>query len=228
MMSHSIAVGRHPAPAARRAVRRSAWIAGAIALAGAWTTAALGHGLTLHMVAHMTAVAVAAPLIALGLSGTALDPAVRWPRLVAPLTMSVVELVVVWGWHAPAARALAAGSPLGLAVEQASFAAVGIGLWSACYGTPDAPTSMRRAVAILALLWTTMHMTLLGALITLAPRPLFPAHAHGDLPWGLSPLADQQLGGVIMLLVGGGAYLAGGLALLAGLLRERRTEAAAR
>src|SRR5690606_24346376 len=158
----------------------------------------------------------------------ALDPAVRWPRLVAPLTMSVVELVIVWGWHAPAARALAAGSPLGLAVEQASFAAVGIGLWSACYGTPDAPTSMRRAVAILALLWTTMHMTLLGALITLAPRPLFPAHAHGDLPWGLSPLADQQLGGVIMLLVGGGAYLAGGLALLAGLLRERRTEAAAR
>jgi putative membrane protein len=207
---------------------RAAMIGGAAALAAAWAIAALGHGMTVHMIAHMTAVAVAAPLIAYGLAGTVLDPALRWPRLFAPLPMSIVELVTVWGWHVPAARALAAESPIGLAVEQLSFAAAGIGLWSACYGTRDAPSSARRAVAVLALLWTTMHMTLLGALITLASRPLDPAHAHADLPWGLGALADQQLGGVVMLLVGGGAYLGGGLALLAGLLRERGTEAVPR
>ncbi len=177
----------------------------------------------MHMIAHMTAVAVAAPLIAYGLSGTALDPARRWPRVVAPLQMSLMELVVVWGWHVPAARALAAESAVGLAVEQASFAVVGVGLWAACYGTRDSAASMRRAAAVLALLWTTMHMTLLGALITLAPRPLYPGHADGALPWGLTPLADQQVGGVVMLLVGGTAYLAGGLALLAGLVRDRAT-----
>jgi len=213
---------------ARGAPGRAAGIAGALALGGAWSAAALGQGMTVHMIAHMTSVAVAAPLIAYALSGTALDPALRWPRLVAPLAMSFVELVVVWGWHLPAARALAAASPAGLAAEQAAFAAAGVGLWSACYGTRDAPSSARRAVAVLALLWTTMHMTLLGALITLAPRPLYSAHAHGDLPWGLTALADQQLAGVVMLLVGGGAYLCGGLGLLAGLLRERGTEAVPR
>jgi len=73
-----------------------------------------------------------------------------------------------------------------------------------------------------------MDMTLLGALITLAPRPLFPAHSDGSPPWNLTALADQQLAGVVMLLVGGGVYLGGGLALLAGLLREHRAEAAPR
>jgi len=208
--------------------RRAASIAGLVALVAAWTTAAMGHGVAMHMIAHMSAVAVAAPLIAYGLSGTALDPALRIPRVVAPLPMSLVELVVVWGWHVPAARAFAAASPFGLAVEQASFAAVGVGLWSACYGTRDGPTSTRRAAAILALLMTTMHMTLLGTLISLAPRPLFTAHAHSELPWGLTPLADQALGGVVMLVVGGGAYLLGGLALLRGVLRDRGTEAVPR
>jgi putative membrane protein len=197
---------------------------GAAVLVAAWFAAIVGHGMTWHMIAHMAAVAIAAPAIAYGLSGTRADPAVRWPRLVAPVPMSFVELVVVWGWHLPAARAIAAGSPAGLAAEQAMFAAAGIGLWSACYGTADAAASMRRAVGVIALLWTTMHMTLLGALITLAPRPLYPAHSGGDVPFGLTALADQQLGGVVMLLVGGGAYLWGGLVLLAGLLREHRTE----
>lgn len=196
---------------------------GIAVLLAAWATAAVGHGMTLHMAAHMGSVAVAAPLIAYGLAGTGADPATHWPRVFAPLTMSVVELIVVWGWHLPAARALAMSSPAMLAIEQLMFAAAGIGLWSACFGTRDAAHSSRRAVAVIALLWTTMHMTLLGALITLAPRPLYAAGGHAA-PFGLTALGDQQLGGVVMLLVGGGAYLIGGLTLLAGLLAERRSE----
>ena len=71
-----------------------------------------------------------------------------------------------------------------------------------------------------------MHMTLLGALLALTPRPLY-AHAGGSR--GLTPLEDQHLGGAIMLLVGGLSYLAGGLWLTAGLLRglvEKRGAAA--
>jgi putative membrane protein len=86
---------------------------------------------------------------------------------------------------------------------------------------------------VLALLLTTMHMTLLGVLIALAPRPLFGtvhAASPGTLdpaPFGmpLSPLEDQQLGGVIMLVVGAGSYLLGALVLLGGLLRASGTEA---
>ncbi len=72
-----------------------------------------------------------------------------------------------------------------------------------------------------SLLLTSMHMTLLGALIALAPRPLFATMAmHGGAA-GLSPLADQQLGGTMMLLIGGASYMAGGLAMLGRLLRSR-------
>jgi putative membrane protein len=68
---------------------------------------------------------------------------------------------------------------------------------------------------VAALLLTSMHMTLLGALIALSPRPLY-AHAVGFS--ALTPLEDQQLGGAIMLAAGGVAYLAGGLWLVVELL----------
>ena len=204
---------------------RGALAAGAAVLALAWTIAAARHGFSGHMTAHMAVVAIAAPLLAYGLAGSRLDPARRWPTVVAPLPMSLVELAVVWGWHLPAARAFAATGPAALALEQALFLAAGLLLWSACLGTRGAATSARRAAGVVALLLTTMHMTLLGVLITLAPRPLFGAAGSGWLP---SPLADQQVGGVIMLAVGAGCYLIGGLVLLAALLggvREPRRHA---
>jgi putative membrane protein len=65
-------------------------------------------------------------------------------------------------------------------------------------------------------------MTLLGALIALSQRSLFPHHVADNNPLpgqtleeSASILADQQLGGAVMLVVGGVAYLAGGLALVA-------------
>jgi putative membrane protein len=67
------------------------------------------------------------------------------------------------------------------------------------------------------LLFTSMHMTLLGALFALANRPLF-VHASDSLATG-GALADQHLGGAIMLLAGGASYLLGGLWLTAGVLR---------
>jgi putative membrane protein len=86
-------------------VRRAPLIAGAVILGAAWTLAAAGHGVTGHMASHMAAVSVAAALLALGLAGTRFDPATRWPRIVGPLPMMLVELIVVWGWHVPALRA---------------------------------------------------------------------------------------------------------------------------
>ena len=205
-------------------MRRAALLPGLTVLAGAWLLAAAGAGMTGHMAAHMAAVAVAAPLVAWGIAGTAADPATRWPNIVAPLAMSLVELVVVWGWHIPAARAFAASGPIGLVLEQAMFFAAGLLLWSACLGAQDSDNSGRRAAGVGALLLTTMHMTLLGVLVTLAPRPLFDHHGHSLL--GLDPMFDQQLAGVVMLLVGGGSYLIGGLLLLAGMLSDGPAKAA--
>lgn len=170
-----------------------------------------------HMTMHMGVVAVAAPLVALGLAGTRWDPVPHAPRLFAPIPASVVELVVVWAWHTPALHHAARREPAGLVVEQGLFLLAGLLVWLAAFGGA-ASGHGRRAAGILALLLTSMHMTLLGVLLALTPRPLY-AHVTGYA--GLSPLEDQHLGGVIMLLVGGVAYLAGGLWLTVLLLRAR-------
>ncbi|AIT05782.1 membrane protein [Sphingomonas taxi] len=167
-----------------------------------------GRGMTGHMAAHMIAVAIAAPLVAFGVQHGRWAPATRWPRLAAPLPAALIEAVIVWGWHVPALRRLADHQPAWLILEQASFLAAGLLLWSAVL----APR--HRAAGVGALLVTSMHMTLLGALIGLAPRPLYTHH-------GADALIDQQIAGVVMLLVGGVAYLLGGLAMLGRLLQTR-------
>jgi hypothetical protein len=48
-----------------------------------------------------------------------------------------------------------------------------------------------------------MQMSLLGALLTFSPRALFPVHLLTTAPWGLSPLEDQQIGGLIMWIPAG-------------------------
>lgn len=194
--------------------------AGALTLAGAWLgplPELAGRSFAAHMAMHMGVVAVAAPLLALAVAGTRYDPVRKWPPLFPPVPLSAVELVVVWAWHAPALHHAARHGALGLAAEQGSFFAAGMLVWlSALGGGPG--REERAGAGIAALLLTSMHMTLLGALLALAGRPLY-AH-HGALA-GLSALEDQRLGGVVMLLVGGVSYLAGGLWLTYGLLRRR-------
>lgn len=196
--------------------------AGVVVLALAWAmplSGALPGPFTAHMTMHMGVVAIGAPLLALGLAGTSRDP-VRFARgWLAPVPASFVEMALVWGWHAPALHHFARHTTTGLVLEQASFLGSGLWLWAAALGGDPARSLRRRAAGVVALLLTSMHMTLLGALLALAPRELYGhAHAHG----ALTGLEDQQLGGAIMLAVGGVSYLAGGVLLSAGLLRGAR------
>ena len=228
--------------------RPVALILGALTLAAVW----LGplpqlarEAFAAHMTMHMGVVAVGAPLLALGIAGSRFDPVRSAPGVFAPIPASVAELAVVWAWHAPALHRTARHEAWGIVAEQASFLLAGLLVWLAAFGG-DAPRPAGRAAAgVVGLLLTSMHMTLLGALLALTPRPLYPHLAGppsgGDaaallalcLPpglavpsdlgvgrsYGLSPLDDQHLGGAIMLLVGGASYLIGALWLTAGLLR---------
>lgn len=165
-----------------------------------------------HMTMHVMVIALAAPLLAVGLAGTRGDPTPYVPILFAPMIATVLEFVVVWGWHAPALHFAARTSPAVLMAEQASFLAAGLLVWLSALGrgAPSIP-------GILALFLTSMHMTLLGALLVLSPRLLFDPAICG-VGW-FGPLQDQHLGGILMLLVGGASYLTGGLVLMARLLR---------
>jgi putative membrane protein len=172
-----------------------------------------------HMTLHIAVVAVAAPLLALAMAGTAADPVRTVPHIVAPVPASMFELVVVWAWHLPVLHHAARHGSGAFLAEQVSFVVAGVFLWVAVLGGDGEQRRLRAGAGIAALLLTSMHMTLLGALFALANRPLF-LHATSAPP--REALADQQLGGVIMLLVGGASYLIGGLGLTAAMLRSKK------
>jgi putative membrane protein len=207
---------------------RSAWLLlGLAVLAVAW----LGplpnlafHSFAAHMTMHIAVVAIAAPLLAVAMAGTVADPVRTMPRVVAPIPASMVELVVVWGWHVPALHQAARHGTGMFVLEQATFVIAGVLLWSAALCGDREQCRLRAGSGIVALLFTSMHMTLLGALFALANRPLF---QHAPSP-DVSAVADQQLGGVIMLIVGGASYLFGGLWLTALALHAESASSAAR
>jgi putative membrane protein len=75
--------------------------------------------------------------------------------------------------------------------------------------------------ALMALVATIGHMGLLGALIVFAPVPLYVVHFATTAAWGLTPLADQQLAGLLMWVLAMIPYLAAGLSLVWSSLRVR-------
>lgn len=197
-------------------MRRWFFAAGVLTLVAAW----LGplpqlarSSFSAHMTMHMSVVAIASPLLALGLRETRFARLGFVSALYAPVVASMLELIVVWAWHTPALHHFARHGALGLFLEQGAFFLCGLLLWLSAFGGSE---TSRRGAGVIALLLTSMHMTLLGALLALAPRALY--HHTQELPG--AALADQHLGGVIMLIVGGVSYMAGGLALAVSLLRS--------
>lgn len=160
--------------------------------------------MTAHMALHVAVVAIVPALLAPGL-------ALRLPAG-AILAVAALDMVLIWGWHLPAAHLAASLTDAGFVLQQASFLLVGLLLWAAA----GAAGRLGGAVLLLA---TAMHMTLLGLLLLLAPRVLYPGVCGGG-PFGLAPLADQQAGGLVMALVAPAIYGGAALARLAPALAE--------
>jgi putative membrane protein len=74
--------------------------------------------------------------------------------------------------------------------------------------------------ALAAAAFTSLQMSLLGVVLTFANRPLYAPHALTTGPWGLTPLGDQQLAGVIMWIPGGLVLTAGVVAGLGVAMRR--------
>jgi putative membrane protein len=69
-------------------------------------------------------------------------------------------------------------------------------------------------MAVFSLFTTSIHSTLLGALLTLSPTAWYATYVTTAGPDGLSALEDQQLAGLIMWVPAGLVYMAAALALL--------------
>jgi putative membrane protein len=166
-----------------------------------------------HMAVHVAVVAVAAPLLSAGLTGSRLTSRYVPMLMLAPVPASLIEFVVIWGWHFPSLHHLARASTAAFVAEQASFLMAGVLLWSSALRRG---AGAARAAGVAGLLLTSMHMILLGTLLALANRPLY---HHAEASGGEALLTDQQLGGMLMLVGGGVPYLAGALYLVWQLLQ---------
>lgn len=176
--------------------RRALWVAwGLTVLLYVSPLCALSSAFfTVRVVHHMALVLLLAPLLVFGLKD-------RVRSVPTPLaTSTVVAALVFWVWHAPAPYAAALSSVPLYALMQFSILGSAVAFWLAVQRA--APAS-----ALAAILATTVSMGLLGALITFATRPLYPPHVASSLSWGVAPLEDQQLAGVVMWAPGSFAYL---------------------
>lgn len=199
-----------------------------------------GLSFAAHMGQHMVLLALAPPLLVLARPGAmvlrglpqALQRAVlaprRWP--LAALSRrgansigatGLLHAAVLWGWHVPAAFELALRNEAVHWLEHVTLLASGMLYWRALLRARGGAAGW----ALASMLSTLLHTGVLGALLTLAPRPLYPSYAvqHGVQ----AALADQQLAGLIMWVPMGTVYLVAALAVAAGLLRGAPGAAAA-
>lgn len=142
---------------------------------------------------HMILVLVAAPLIAGSMP--------RWRMRGTPASLWGATggfLLALWFWHMPAPyEATFRSTAIYWAMHLTLFGS-GIWLWSELVGH-----ARDRTPAVLAAgMATSIQMGLLGAVITLSSWPMYRPHLATTEAWGYTPLADQQLGGVLMWVPG--------------------------
>jgi putative membrane protein len=123
----------------------------------------------------------------------------------------------IWFWHIPA---LYEGALLGAGVHlimYASLLTVSLMFWHATLETLRLPGAASGTAAIL-LFFTFLHTAVLGLFLTLSPRILYPLMASRSASWGLVPLDDQRLAGLIMWIPMGSVYATLALAILGRLI----------
>lgn len=190
--------------------------------------------LAAHMLQHELLMIVAAPLLVLGRPWMvsvwglprAWRPAVgRGMRKVRPLWRLVSRLEIAWllhavailAWHAPGLYQRTLDSDLMHALQHASFLLTGLLFWWSVLVA--APRRRLHGLAIASLFSTMVYTGGLGALLTLARLPWYPAYGKAAPAWGLTQLEDQQLAGLIMWAPGGITYLLATLWLVLDWLR---------
>jgi cytochrome c oxidase assembly factor CtaG len=200
-----------------------------------------------HMIQHVLLLLVAAPLLALSAPlGTLLrgSPLVarraagRWRRrlrltranlrpLRHPATVWLLHVGTLWFWHAAVPYDAALRSPALHIVEHATFLGTAWLFWRMVIG-PRNPDRVPNGLGVLLVFTMAMQSVFLSVLLTFARAPWYGGYAATTAPWGLAPLADQQLAGVIMWVPAGGIYVAAGLALMVAWVRATEGEPEAR
>jgi putative membrane protein len=222
----------------------------AAAFAGGWLSAAVAlvsplHALggslfSAHMAQHELLIAVSAPLLVLGRPLIpflwALPPEWRsglgraskasafsavWALLTRPAIAFALHAIALWGWHLPGPYQATIGSELMHTLQHLCFISTALLFWWTIFGARY--SMLGYGGAVFYLFATALQTGALGALLTFAGGLWYPAYAATSGLWGLSPLEDQQLGGLIMWIPGSIPYGVAGLVLFARWLKESET-----
>ncbi|ACA17399.1 conserved hypothetical protein [Methylobacterium sp. 4-46] len=205
-----------------------------------WTVLALAllsplHGwgerlFTAHMVEHELLMVIAAPLLVLARPGSAmlwalpaswrprvggvvrlpvLGPA--WRSMRTPFSATLLHGVALWAWHMPGLYDLVLVNALAHWLQHLSFLLSALLFWWALLHGPV--RSRGYGASFLYLFLTSLHTGLLGVLLTVSPRLWYPRQVAAAAEWGLTPLEDQQLAGLVMWVPAGLVYAAAALTL---------------
>jgi putative membrane protein len=140
-----------------------------------------------------------------------------WGMVTLPLSAWSIHAVALWAWHAPPLFQATIESEWIHSAQHLSF--LGSALlfwWSLFYGRGRSSYG----AGVLYLFTTAVHTSILGALLTFSRTIWYPSYLQTTELWGMSPLEDQQVGGLIMWIPAGLVYLGAGLWMLALWLRE--------
>jgi len=190
-----------------------------------------------HMTQHELLMVVAAPLIAFSkplIAGLFALPelwrvrigaltktswfSAGWSRLSAPLTVWCLHGSTIWAWHIPFLYQATLDNEAVHALQHICFLGTALLFWWTLvhgrYGR------LGYGVAFVYVFTTALHTGVLGALMTFTRQVWYPLYDGRTAPWHLSPLEDQQLGGLIMWIPSGVVFLVVGLAMLAAWIGE--------
>ena len=179
-----------------------------------------------HMVQHMLLLFVVPPLLVWSRPPVAFVWAFRsrsrrlagniWTGLrLNRLTHHLMHPNFVWVaftgsfvfWHFPKPFQWALESESIHTIEHLCFLVTGLMFWTIVI-EPSGRRRLSYGATLLHVATTAILGGLPGALIMLAQYPLYPVQTAGAGAWGLTPVQDQQLAGVIMWVPGGFAYVA--------------------
>ncbi len=145
-----------------------------------------------------------------------------WHAISAPVAVFVLHGVVLWLWHVPAFfNAALASEPVHIFQHTSFVITAALFWWGMVHGRYGA---IGYGVAVLYVFLTALHSSVLGALMTVATTVWYVPYSTSTHAWGVDPLEDQQLAGLIMWIPTGMIFIAFGLSLLAAWLgqSERR------
>lgn len=164
---------------------------------------------SVRVVHHLLLALVAAPVLAMLADGES-----GLGRIPGGVTFwTVIASATMWVWHAPRLYDWAVASDAAYWLMQFSILLTATMFWQRLRHSP-------RPGAVVALLAAMVAMGTLGALITLAPKALYAAHFATTAAWGLAPLEDQQIAGLIMWAPACAVYLLIALVLVNRMTRQ--------